>query len=95
MKFLPILFIFAIISAFSRETIILNPEDPKYFWMDELIEKEFSTFPKKLSKAQFDRAEYLHQTNGWYGNWLIRLKVLDNEVFGTDGAGKSYAQIPL
>lgn len=77
------LFLFLILSTFlfSREISLLNPNDPQFEWMDELIEEEFSQI-RSLSEKDLEIAR------STYGGYIVCFKILNNEVLGRDCACK-------
>ncbi len=61
--------------AISLEFPILDPQDPEYFWMDEVIERDFAELegidaPQYLSDVQH------HKNN----DWICRFRIKDNRV---------------
>lgn len=62
----------------SKDLAPPNPFDPKYDWMDELIEKNFKPFERGITEEMIDRTEYAH------GN-LARMKVVNNRVIELSG----------
>jgi hypothetical protein len=51
-----------------------NPHDPKYDWMDELIEKNFEPFNEGITQESIEATSYSHV-------FAVRLKVLNNQIF--------------
>jgi hypothetical protein len=62
-------------SLFSREQIVLDPNDPAFTWMDELIEKDFSKV-RKIALRDFRKAARVYQSP-WVGIFQIR----NNKVY--------------
>ncbi len=73
--------------ADAREKIILNPSDPKYLWMDELIEKDFKKL-KKFSSKDYNFSVATHVNGGW----PVEFVILNNSVNGPESTCKHLLQ---
>ena len=72
------------ITGFCRPIEVLDPSDPQFRWMDELIEKDFAKLPSSISSINYSFGVRIHRQN----NWVVRLKVVNNQVEGPAGPGR-------
>lgn len=79
--FLRFLFL-AALPLFAREIPILNPNDPSFTWMDDLIDRDFSEI-KQIAPEDFEKAYQIYT----YG-WIAFFQVKENQVSGPEGACK-------
>ncbi len=70
-------FLFCDYSDFSFP--ILDPSDPIYNWMDELIEKDFTdNQPQQIDKTQFEEALEFYKNNETFQHFIVH----NNQVTG-------------
>lgn len=83
MRYLIFLFVLISLSGFCREIPVLEPNDPAFSWMDELIERDFRRVRGAISQAEYAQDCIQRKSNGW----LTRFRVVDNvPVEGAAGA---------
>ncbi len=82
-KFLLSLLVFAT----AVLTAAPDPFNPKYGWMDALVEKNFLPFEKGISRKSIDKTQNAHP-------WIVRIKVKNNRVTQAKGEkGAAYKMI--
>jgi len=57
---------------------VLDPNDPQFFWMDQLIEQDFAKVNQYITIENFEEAVQIHKGN----SWVIHLRVRNNQVEG-------------
>jgi hypothetical protein len=64
---------------------VLDPFDPQYAWMDELIEQDFSD-KKIITRKQLERTVRIYKKNSWFQH----LRVHNNQVIGSSEPNDSF-----
>lgn len=64
---------------------ILDPADPQFSWMDELIGHDFAKVTQHISLNDYQQALEIHKQNGW----IVRFQIINNQVDGPQCACRS------
>ncbi len=72
----------------SEASVTLDPNDPRWKWMDEQIDQEFKPFERKgITKKLLD-ATIKKIPEISFGNALKRYQIINRQVIGPDGEAK-------
>lgn len=78
-----------IMGSIGLHAEILDPKDPKFAWMDEIVEREFVFYKKKgITRKMLDQTQKTDST-------FLRFKVVQSKMYGPKLGARSIQKTAL